>query len=63
YLDTMGQSLKYIKVHVQMLPMCIKIGSYLKIALKKSGEAFKEGIMLKIEGNNENKFVYIVKRY
>ncbi|CAG8743329.1 14659_t:CDS:2, partial [Funneliformis caledonium] len=36
-------------------PMWTKIESYLENALKKSREAFKEAIMLKIEGDNENK--------
>ncbi|CAG8675234.1 1552_t:CDS:2, partial [Ambispora gerdemannii] len=55
YLDAMGQSLKYNKVHVQTPPMWTKIESYLENALKKSGENFKEAIMLKIEGDDENK--------
>ncbi|CAI2196186.1 7681_t:CDS:2, partial [Funneliformis geosporum] len=39
----------------QIPPMRTKIESYLKNALKKSREDFKEVIILKIDGDNENK--------
>ncbi|CAG8696427.1 11670_t:CDS:10, partial [Funneliformis caledonium] len=46
YLNAMGQSLEYNRIHVQAPPMWTK----------ESGEAFKEAIMQKIKGDNDNKF-------
>ncbi|RHZ45500.1 hypothetical protein Glove_673g10 [Diversispora epigaea] len=62
YLDVMKQSLKYNQVHVQTPSMWTKVEGYLENALKKSGEDFKEAIMLKIEGDNENKLRLYCKK-
>ncbi|CAG8789003.1 12166_t:CDS:2, partial [Cetraspora pellucida] len=56
YLDAMGQSLKYNRIHVQEPSMWAKVESYLENALKKSGNDFKKAIMLEIEDNDASSF-------